>query len=185
MDIETFGGVKSRDRSEFVRTSQFICACTYDSETDWTYHYGPEDLDRLVAHLEAAECVVSFNGKGYDMPVLEHLIGRKLALKRHFDLFEMLVNVTGELRGYGLGNVSQLSLGYGKIGKGVLAAGLYEKALTGGPDGVAALFELIVYCAHDVRLTRQLLRFAQRHKFLIGPNGPVNLLLPDTFVRLA
>lgn len=185
MDIETHKGEKSRDRDKFVKTSQFVCASVYDSETDWTYHYGPDQLDRLVTHLEEADVVVSFNGNGYDMPVIENLIGRKLQMKRHFDLFEMLVNVTGELRGYSLGNVSRLSLGYGKIGTGKMAAELYERALAGGDDGVAALFELITYCSHDVRLTRNLLRFAQAHKFLIGPSGPVNLILPDLFLRLA
>lgn len=186
VDIETFDGVKTRgDRDKFIKTSKFLCASVYDSETSWTYNYGPETFDRLISHLESVDIVITFNGKGYDIPVLENVLGRKLGIKCHMDLFEMIVQVTQELRGYGLDNVSKKTLGYGKIGIGTHAAELRAKAELGGPEAVDAVIELLTYCAHDVRLTRELLKFAQTYKFLIGPGGPVHLMLPSFFERLA
>src|SRR5690242_13278313 len=83
VDIETYDGVKSRDRDKFITTSKFLCAAVYDSETNWVYVYSPDTLDRLIAHLESVPVVVTFNGKGYDIPVLEAVIGRKLEIKVH------------------------------------------------------------------------------------------------------
>lgn len=184
-DVETHGGIKSRVRDEFIRTSQFVCAASYDSETNWVYHYGPTQLELLVQHLEEAAVVVSFNGKGYDIPVIENLIGRPLVLKQHIDLFEMIVAVTGDLKGYGLEAVAKTTLGRGKLGKGVWASELYERALKGGEDGAAALFELVGYCGGDVRLTRDLLLFVREYSYILSPKGIVNLILPDVIKRLA
>lgn len=184
-DIETHGGQKGPNRDHFVRTSKHVCTSTYDSETNWVYNYGPDQVGLLVDLLESAPVVVSFNGKGYDVPVLENLLGRKLALRQHVDLFEMIVQSTGELRGYGLESVCQRTLGRGKMGKGVMAAKLYEAGLRGGDEGVAATFELIGYCGGDVRLTRDLLQFIRTNRFICGPHGLVNLTLPDVLTRLA
>src|SRR5262249_19270957 len=66
-------------------------ACLYDSETNWCYYYSPLDGRKLADDLEASGVVVTYNGKGFDIPAIEGHIGRKIKIDTHIDLLDMLV----------------------------------------------------------------------------------------------
>lgn len=162
-------------------------AAVYDSQTNWTYLYGSDDLLSLAATLEGADVVVTYNGEGFDNGALAGLIGRPLRLKAHIDLFAMLMKANGnQMHGFGLDRIANHTLGYGKpIGsEGKHAPDLYERGLLGGEEGVEAIFKMLTYCGNDVRLTRDLLLFAKQHGFLVGPRGPIHIAVPDWWKRL-
>lgn len=188
-DIETRLGadeVKGGWDGMRLGLGDFACGAIYDSEQDWTFLYGPEDLDAFAAHLESAATLVSYNGIGFDVPAIEGTLRRPLKLEpaNHLDLLAVLVQAAGNRKGLTLENVSRHTLGRGKIGHGAHAPQLYREALQGGIAGLTTTTRLLTYCAHDVRLTRDLLRFLSRNQMLLGPNGPIYPTLPNWFVRL-
>ncbi len=130
-----------------------------------------EDRQRVFMHDNASEfrelvagrsTVVTFNGKGFDGPLIEETWGIKLDIPElgtaHVDLLELVRD--------GLGHRAKLesllvSNGLpGKTGKGVLAPELWHQRRIG---------ELIDYCMGDVHRTAMLLLRA-----LLGP-----LVAPD------
>lgn len=140
------------------------------------HHIETGSLDAAVAHLERATLVLGYNSKGFDVPVLEGLIGRRLALREHIDLLELIwasarIHVGGRLRGNKLGHVAKRTLGRDKLEDGSTAPELADR---GEWD------RLFAYCADDADLTRELFLYALEHGGVIDVNGH---LLPLTFPR--
>lgn len=162
------------------------CAVAYYSESNSfeLYGAGKQEAKRLARDLEDASVIVSYNGMGFDVPVIEGITGERLEFDTHVDLLSMIKAQTGRLNGHGLDNVAQYTLGYGKSGSGALAPVMYKEARVklssegddNFRDGVNKLIELVNYCLNDVCLTRDLLIFLKEHGYLIGPNGPINLI---------
>jgi hypothetical protein len=136
--------------------SGFSVACLYDSESNHTWVYGPNDVEQLVRDLEGPQVVISFNGIGFDVPALEGLVGRKLDIREHLDLLNVLVQTTGNRKGLKLENIAQATLGRGKTGSGAMAPKMYQDGLMGRVEGVQRIVELLRYCALDVILVRDL-----------------------------
>ena len=138
--------------------------------------FGESTLDEAVSMLEAADCVLSFNGVGFDIPVIEGVFGRELALKHHVDMLQLIWQAQGEGNrhaGFILGECSERTLGTTKSGDAVLAPQLAE-------DG--EWNTLIDYCLTDVVLTRKLFQYAQNHGGIIGLDGdPFPLEFPPWF----
>lgn len=154
----------------------------YDDHTidDVVPHHIPVGtLSECIAHLESAALVVGYNSKGFDAPVLEGLIGRRLALREHVDLLELVwasakVHIGGRLRGNKLGHVAKRTLGRDKLEDGATAP---ELARTGEWD------RLFAYCADDTDITRCLLEYAIENGGVIDVNGHLlPLALPSWLV---
>lgn len=60
--------------------------CAFDSKTGRYSAHMDDNLPELVELLEAADVVVGFNIEGFDIPLLEATIGRKLNLKNVYDI---------------------------------------------------------------------------------------------------
>lgn len=161
------------------------CAALYDSETNQTKLYGPQDVERLGEALEGPFVIVSYNGIGFDVPAVEGMLKRKLDIRCHLDLLDLLVQTTGARKGLTLENVARHTLGRGKSGSGKFAPDMYKTACRGGEQGVQEAVNLLAYCSLDVTLTRDLLVFLQANGFVIGPNGPIHPTLPPYFAQLA
>jgi DEAD/DEAH box helicase domain-containing protein len=152
----------------------------WDSEDDWTYFYDDHTMHAAARHLEGADIVVGYSSVAFDVPVVEGLIGRRLALRHHFDIYVELARVMAS-RGFigtkgdmTLDTTSKRNLGQGKINHGGNAKELALK------DRWAELFN---YCASDVQLTRDLFRYICEHGGLTGPRGFVLLDLPEWLLK--
>jgi hypothetical protein len=124
-------------------------------------------LDECIAHLESATIVVGYNSKGFDAPVIEGLIGRRLALREHIDLLELIwaaarLHVGGRLRGNKLGHIAKRTIGRDKIEDGAMAPQLAREG---------AWDRLFAYCADDTDITRELFEHVLEHGGVIDVNG--------------
>ena len=137
-------------------------------------------MEKAADLLESCPHLVTFNGIGFDIPVIEGILDRKIPLSYHFDLlsliWEALNDKRASKRGYTLNDVAHRTLGRGKRGSGTHAPALAEDGHFG---------ELFEYCLQDVLLTRELAQFVQQHGGIIDVNGEVlPLPVPEWFSDL-
>lgn len=153
----------------------------YDLQDQWLYLYDEHSVREVAAHLEKADAVVGFRSESFDVPVVEGLLGRKLRLREHLDLYALIartnashgrVGTTGDNT---LDAICRRTLGHGKSGSGAHAPDLYSRGEYG------ALFN---YCGQDVRLTRDLLLFIVKHGGVQNFTGSfLHLELPPQVLR--
>jgi hypothetical protein len=135
----------------------------YDSASGRYHLYDGHTLDSLGDHLEDADLVVSFNGRGFDVPALSGVLGRRLHLPRHYDLLKEIWDVAGRFyKGWKLHDVCMRTLGVGKTGHGEHAPVLAQQGRWA---------ELFDYNLHDVWLTRELYNHVLKHGFVVDPDG--------------
>lgn len=132
----------------------------YDFSEQWLFSYDEHSIREIAKHLESADVVVGFRSEDFDVPVVEGILGRRLRLKEHLDLYTLiartnaergLVGTTGDLT---LDAICKRCFGRGKSGSGAHAPDLYQEHRFG---------ELFNYCGLDVRLTRDLLLHIVEH----------------------
>ena len=127
--------------------------CLYDTRDNWAYTYDDKTVSACAAHLEAADLVVGFSSRDFDIPVIEGLVNRKLRLKQSYDIYTEIAAANAE-RGlvgrkgeFTLDAIAKRNLGRGKIDHGSNAKALAEAGYWG---------KLFNYCLDDVHLTRDL-----------------------------
>jgi len=142
--------------------------CLYDTRDKWAYAYDDHTAKQAAQHLEAADLIVGFTSRDFDIPVVEGLIGRKLRLKSTYDIYTEIARANAE-RGlvgrkgdFTLDAISKRNLGRGKIDHGSNAKAL---ALSGNWG------KLFNYCLDDVHLTRDLFARICRDGGLNNLNG--------------
>lgn len=149
----------------------------HDSDTG-RFHCFNDDTIKLAAEMiEQPDTVIcTFNGRKFDLPVIESVLGRSLVVPHHFDLLALIWTALtpGEPKqANSLCEVAQRTLGVGKTGESALAPALAEKGLW---------LTLFRYCKKDVDLTRRLFDFARQHGGVISHTGEIlNLNLPEWF----
>ena len=140
--------------------------CIWDEAEARPHFFDDNDLSEAVERLENAELCVSFNGKWFDMKVLEASWGAPIKLRDHWDVFETVKTALDDhlipWRGHGLDALCRETLGKGKSGSGEHAPMLLR-------DGKIA--QLTNYCLNDVLLTRDLAKFASLNRFVRGIGG--------------
>jgi len=149
----------------------------HDSTTGRFHCFNDTTIQEAAEFMERPNTVVcSFNGARFDIPVIEAVLGRSLALPHHFDLLALIWTALtpGEPKqANSLREVAYRTLGAGKTGESEKAPALAKagKWLT-----------LFRYCKNDVDLTRRLFDFARQYGGIISHTGEVlNLNLPDWF----
>lgn len=150
----------------------------WDSVDDRTYLYDMHTLEALAHHLESADVVVGFNSREFDLKPLEGLLSRKLRLKTHVDILQLIwsaLTARGQRRkGNTLDDVSKRTIGRGKTGDGAHAPELAD---------AGRWAELFQYCMDDVDLTRELWQYILDNGGVIGPDGRfLPLTLPQSIV---
>ncbi len=157
--------------------------CVYDFSDDWLHVYddNPLSIRAAVSHLEAADVVIGYRSQGFDLPCLEGVFGRRLRLKEHIDLYRLIARtnahkgIVGRRGDFTLHAVCKRSFGRGKNGAGAHAPQLVKEGRFG---------ELFQYCAHDVRLTRDLLLYIVEHEGIPNVTGSfLHLSIPDRVRR--
>ena len=149
----------------------------WDSLSGRHHLYDDTCLDLAVEHLEKADVVLSFNGKEFDVPIVEAVANRKLILPLHLDMLQLAWDAAAKalLRkgGNSLDDLSKRCLGEGKPFNGAHAPYLSDTGQW------ARLFD---YCISDVELTRKLFLYAQDTGGIVGTNGQLLPLdLPPWF----
>lgn len=153
----------------------------FDTKTDWCHTYDDMSARACGLHLEQADMLVSFRGEAFDVPVMEGLLGRKLAIRQHFDIYTEMARANAE-RGvvggkgdFTLGAVAKRNLGRGKIDSGENAKHLTATGQFG---------KLFNYCLSDVELTRALFRRICRDGGIINLGGGfLPLTVPEHIAR--
>lgn len=155
--------------------------CAYaPAEAHWTIFDGPLLVAFLSRCVAQESCLVTFNGRGFDLPLLCRLVQDAETLREevlalpHYDILHAIwqVDPVGKFtKGNSLDAVSQANGLPAKTGHGALA-----------PQWWAAgqVAEVINYCMHDVWLTYQLYDKICRGEPLArgGDLAPVTLPLP-------
>jgi DEAD/DEAH box helicase domain-containing protein len=139
------------------------CAVVYDSETDRYHVYDKHSLDQLVFHLRTADMVVSFNGDGFDFPLLEALYKDDLDIFVSYDILQAVWDILGKkTKGYKLADIVFRTLGLDKTGDGASAPKLWQ-------EGRVA--EVIDYCINDVYITKKLFEHIIEHGWIVDIDG--------------
>jgi hypothetical protein len=87
MDLEVETPVSNWDDARAGKNGVSVM-CISDYETGIYSFYGPKRLEDGAVHLENSDCLVTFNGKGFDIPCLEGCLGRSIHLKTQYDIME-------------------------------------------------------------------------------------------------
>lgn len=134
--------------------------CIYDTHEGWLFLYDEHSIREAVTLLESADVVVGYRSEGFDIPVIEGVLGRKLRLREHIDLYALIartnatLGIIGKKGDFTLDAVCRRAYGRGKSGSGAHAPDLYAEKRYG---------QLFNYCGLDVRLTRDLLFYIAEH----------------------
>ena len=125
-DTETFSfpetfRLANSDVERLPLVPEMRVACVFHEATGQFEFYTPHEIHALIACLKDADEVISFNGKAYDLLVLEAHYGlttkERAALNtRHIDLCEIIAKQSG--RRISLDNLSRRHLGERKAAKG-------------------------------------------------------------------
>lgn len=182
-DLETRLDVKDVGGWAQAQAGRAGCSIlvTHDSLANEYAFYDEHTLDQFAAVVEQPGVVVAgFNSKWFDLPVVQGILGRRLAVRHHVDIFDLIKDAldregrTRE-RGWKLGDTALRAMGITKSGSGAFASVLFEQG---------RIAELVTYCRHDVDLTRQLLDYIRRHGGVADRDGSLLELDVPGWLRL-
>jgi DEAD/DEAH box helicase domain-containing protein len=149
----------------------------WDVTEQWLYLYDDYSIQAAVAHLESADVLVSFYGEKFDVPVIEGILGRKLRIKYHYDIYREIAEanahrgIVGRKGDFTLDAVCKRNIGKGKTSNGAHAVELVKLGKFG---------ELFNYCGHDVKLTKELFEYACLGNGVMNINNSfLPLSIPD------
>lgn len=143
------------------------CCLLINGDRSVMRHFDEHLIGRLPKLLNSSTRVVTFNGKTFDDPLLQANADIKLTFDNHIDLCELVYQSCGKRQS--LDSLAAYTLGIGKIGQGAFAPRLYQEQ---------RFAELAQYCAHDVRITYDLYRFAFLYGYVIGKVGMIPIHIP-------
>lgn len=151
----------------------------WDSTDERTYLYDMRTIQALAHHLESADIVVGFNSQEFDIRAIEGVLNRKLRIRVHVDILQLVWTALrkkgARLKGNTLHDVATRTIGRGKTGEGTHAPQLAD-------EGRWA--ELFQYCMDDVDITKEVFLYMREHGGIIGPDGHfLPLLLPESLTK--
>ncbi len=142
----------------------------YSYETNRYDAYLEADLrDKLAPRLQAAELIIGFNSRRFDLPVLQPYLPYDGAALPMLDIMEEVVKNLGHR--VSLDSIAQATLGRGKSGSGLDALRWFKEGR----------FDLITkYCLDDVKLTKEVYDYGKEHGRLFATSrfGGEKLQIP-------
>ena len=124
---------------------------------------------KLAPRLQAADLLIGFNIRRFDIPVLQPYLSFSLSTVPILDIMEEVVKNLGHR--LSLDSIAQATLGEGKSGSGLDALKWFKEGR----------FDLIVkYCLDDVRLTKDVYEYGKKHGRLLAVSrfGTEKLQIP-------
>lgn len=169
LDLETqkeFSEVEGR-KPELLGVS---VVGVYSYETNRYDAYLEADLrDKLAPRLQAAELLIGFNSRRFDLPVLQPYLPYDGSALPMLDIMEEVVKNLGHR--VSLDSIAQATLGRGKSGSGLDALRWFKEGR----------FDLITkYCLDDVKLTKEVYDYGKEHGRLFATSrfGGEKLQIP-------
>lgn len=159
LDIETRKSAQDVGGWHNAHKMQVSCAVLYDSREDAYRTYLQDDIDRLVADLQAVDLVVGFNISRFDYRVLSGL--------SDFDFHSLptldILTVVHRQLGFrlSLDHLAKETLGAAKSADGLQALEWYRQG---------EMDKIIEYCTQDVRVTKDLYLYGAENHFLLFRN---------------
>ena len=168
-DVETqrdFAEVEGR-KMELLGVS--VCGVYSYEQNHYDAYLEAELAPKLAPRLQAAELLIGFNIRRFDLPVLQPYLPYPVSTLPVLDIMEEVVKNLGHR--LSLDSLAQGTLGQGKSGSGLDALRWFKEGR----------FDLITkYCLDDVRLTKELYDYGKIHGRLFATNrfGPDKLQIP-------
>jgi DEAD/DEAH box helicase domain-containing protein len=142
----------------------------YDYGTDEYRTYREDELRELVPRFERASYLVGFNINKFDLPVLAPYY---LGNYKQFTTIDMLEEVEKSLgHRIALDDLARATLGIKKSGHGLLAIEYFKNG---------EWEKLSEYCLDDVKITRELFEYGQKHGKLFFTDTRGKREIPVTF----
>ncbi len=138
----------------------------YSYQTDSYTHFSEKELPGLFTMFENASHIIGFNINYFDLVVLKpYYIGNLQKFSRLDLMDEIQINAG---RRIALDDLTQATLNKRKEGHGIMAVDYYRSG---------NFKKLIEYCLADVRLTKELYEYGQKHGkvFYQGSNGKIGI----------
>ncbi len=156
MDLETQLSAKEVGGWNQARQMRIAVAAVWDSVDDIIVLYEEADTDALLEHLRRADAICGFNIRRFDLEVLRGYTFDNLQSLPVLDLLENVVEARGcRLK---LDTIAKATLGIGKSADGLQSLEWFRE---GRMDLVRD------YCQKDVEVTRDILRFALQHGYVL------------------
>ncbi len=161
LDVETkkaFSDVGGHNFAKLGVSFVGICERKVDGEkviSDEFVGFFEDDLSKLWPILEKADRIIGFNIIGFDFPVMQPYYHGDLSLLPVLDILDEIKKVVGHR--VSLDAIAQETLGTQKSGSGLDAIRYFEEG---------KLNELAKYCLDDVRITRDVYLYGQKHGFV-------------------
>ncbi|MDO8424913.1 MAG: ribonuclease H-like domain-containing protein [bacterium] len=134
----------------------------WDSATDEYRAIEEHEVLQFGQLLKQADCVVTFNGEHFDLPVIQPYLPFDTAKVPSLDLMRHLERVLGHR--IGLDACAEATFGLKKSGDGLQAVRWFRQG---------EIEKVKRYCLDDVRLTKQLWEYGREHGqvFFMGKDG--------------
>ena len=152
-DVETQKSFDEVGGRHNIRQLKLSVAVTYSTASASFRHYREEDVDDLIAELQAADLVVGFNVLSFDYEVLRAYTDDPLDDLETVDMLDHIHKRLGFR--VSLDNLASTTLGTSKSADGLQAVRWYKQG---------RMQEILEYCQQDVEVTRKLYEFGKQYK---------------------
>ena len=159
LDIETQRSAEEVGGWHHAERMGVSCAVLYDSETDNYYEFVEGQIPMLMAHLKRLDRVVGFNIKRFDYRVLSAYTDTNFRQLTTLDILEQVKNQLGYR--LSLDHLASVTLNTGKTADGLDALRWWK---------MGKMAKILDYCRSDVKITRDLYCFGQKHHYLLFRN---------------
>ena len=140
-------------RAELMKIS---CAVLYDSKADRYIDFIENQIHLFIERLQRFDLVIGFNIKRFDYQVLKGYTDFDFMKLNNLDILEEIKNYLGFR--LSLDHLASVTLGSAKTADGLQALRWWKQG---------RILEIIEYCRHDVKITRDLYRYGQKNGHLI------------------
>ena len=153
LDVETQKSFKEIGKPKAMSLSKLKISvvCVYDFLTDAYTSYEEKDIMKFEQRLQAADLLVGFNIRRFDMPVLQPYLFKTVDQFPVLDLLDDIEKARGHRAS--LDSVARATVKEGKSGDGAEALVLFKEG---------RMEELKKYCKDDVRLTKNIYEYGCR-----------------------
>jgi DEAD/DEAH box helicase domain-containing protein len=175
-DLETqklFQEVGGRGRPDLLKISVLGL---YSYRDDKYYCFEEHEIYKAGEMLQEADQVIGFTIKHFDLPVLQPYVNYNVQDLPMLDLLIEIENIIGHR--IKLDNVVQATLGLAKTADGIEATRMYKQR---------RIDELKKYCLNDVKVTKELYDYIQKHGKLMYKDyfesREIQISLPEPTLR--
>lgn len=153
LDVETQKSFKEVGKSKAMSLSKLKVSVVgvYDYQTGQYGSYEEKDMMELDRRLQAADLIIGFNIRRFDMAVLQPYLFKSVDQLPVLDLLDDIESARGHR--VSLDSVARATLKEGKSGDGAEALVLFKEG---------RMEELKKYCLDDVRLTKDIYEYGCR-----------------------